>query len=177
MTLDQTLPELTGSVLWLIPSEPYASFYRKEIERLSVRYETTRFESHLTLGRFAGVTTKQQKPEFHKSLFSTFGDNISLTNSRIECRNSAYQNLIHVLKSNHDLDMLQSELQKLITGYQPQEDYHVSLMCGDIPCRGLDSEISDLSKRLPEQVSFSKISAIKLDGQPDSWRTIWVQEF
>lgn len=177
MVTDQALPNLAGSVFWLIPSEPFGSFYKKEIERLSVRYNTTSFTPHLTLGRFTNDSVNERTFNHLGSHFSRLNTHVVAVHTCLECRLTPYQNLIQVLKFNHDIKQFISDLGTMIPGFEPSEDYHVSLMYGEIPCSVLESEIFDLSKRLSQTVTFSKIRAVKINGQPSSWQTLWEEEF
>jgi hypothetical protein len=40
-------------------------------------------------------------------------------------------------------------------------------------CEKLKNEKVELPGRLPEQVRFSKMSAIELNGAPESWHNVW----
>ncbi|WP_340103391.1 hypothetical protein [Rhodohalobacter sp. 8-1] len=171
------MPKLNGLVFWLIPSELFAQFYRKEIERFSLRFKTTKFVPHLTLGHLDNGSVQEIKSGSLKSFLSADGDLIKAIHSHPECRTEPYQNLIHVLNGSDQIEQFQSELKNLVPGYQPKEEYHISLMYGEIPCRALVHEINNLSKRLPEKVSFSKINLIELSGQPGSWKTLWEHKF
>jgi hypothetical protein len=172
LSSDKILPAINGNVLWLIPSQPQMSVYREQIQRLSDRFGTVRFPPHLTLGRLPENFTEKELSRCLRSLTQVVNNLVSATDSGIECSTSPYQNLIHALKSSKELHQFQSEIMTLIFGYTPKEEYHVSLMYGEIGCNEVESEITNLLKRLPKRVNFSKISVIRLNGQPDDWRTL-----
>jgi len=144
---------------------------------LSDRFNTTRFSPHLTMGRLLYDYSELTLFKSMDALLSPAKKQLRATHDDVECRVTPYQKLIHVLKGSKELHQFQAGLKTMIHGYLPKEEYHISLLYGKIDCNALNSEISDLSKRLPKQVRFSKISVIELNGQPDTWRTIRELEF
>jgi hypothetical protein len=171
------LPDVTGNVIWLIPSELHVSFYREEIQKLSDRFDTARFSPHLTIGRLPDDYSDRHLFRNLSAGLTTSTKQIAATDDGAECRSFPYQNLIHSLKSGRELDQFQTYLNRLVPGYLPKEEYHISLMYGVTDCKRLNNVIADLSKRLPKKVQFSKISVIELNGRPDAWRTLGELQF
>lgn len=173
MHTEQKLPALSGTVLWLIPSEAEKDFFRKEIGRLSDRFNTLRFTPHLTLGRFPARYSKKDTISTKFKMLSASGDDVHAVFDALKCTDSPYQNLIASLKPSGDVERLQSRIEELVPGYRPKEEYHISLMYGKVPCTHVQDKLTDIRKRLPEFIHFSKICAVQLNGGPDGWDTLW----
>lgn len=175
MQTEQNLPSLSGAVIWLIPSDADAARFHKEIDRLSDRFKTPPFLPHLTLGR---LTNKYSNTDFItplKSITSVSGDNYYAFFDSVTCTESPYQNLIVSLKTSEKLEHLQSRIESAVPGYAPKDEYHISLMYGDISCGDLQDEIKSLPEIFPEKICFSKMSAVQLNGKPGTWRRVWEQ--
>lgn len=167
------LPQLSGTVLWLIPSAKGASAFRKEIVRLSDHFNTVQFLPHLTLGRLPDSSTKDDIYSPKKSIRFNQSDAICADFDALRCTDNPYQNLVASLEPSPELDRLQSEIEMLTPGYIRKSEYHVSLMYGYVPCDKIMDQLTDLTERLPQEVCFSKLSAVKLKGGPESWQSVW----
>jgi len=170
---EHDLPQLSGTVLWLIPSVRDTSAFRKEIVRLSDHFNTVRFLPHLTLGRLPDSSTKDDIYSPKESIRFNKLDAICAYFDALRCTDNPYQNLVASLEPSPALDRLQSEIEMLIPGYIRKSEYHVSLMYGYVPCDKIMNKLTDLTDRLPQEVCFTKLSAVELKGGPESWHSVW----
>lgn len=173
MRTEHDLPQLSGTVLWLIPSAKDASAFRKEIIRLSDNFSTVQFLPHLTLGRLPDSSTKDDIYSLKKSLQFKLPDDTYAEFDALRCTDNPYQNLVASLEPTPAVDRLQSEIEILIPGYIRKTEYHVSLMYGYIDCDRIKDKLTGLADRLPQKVHFSKLSAVELKGGPKSWHSLW----
>lgn len=93
----------------------------------------------------------------------------------IKCTESPYQNLIISLTPSEKVELLQAQIQELVKGYIPKNEYHISLMYGNLSCVDLEDEITELQDRLPDVIQFSKLRAVQLGRRPVAWNTLWEQ--
>jgi len=170
---EQKLPSLSGTVLWLIPSDADASLFRNEISRLSDRFNTARFTPHLTLGRLADNDSNKDFIIPGKETWRVSGGKYKAFYDSVKCTESPYQKLIVSLTPSEELERLQSRIEAAVPEYAPKDEYHISLMYGYISCSDLQDEITGLTGTFPEKISFSKLSAVQLNGGPGKWHTVW----
>lgn len=140
---------------------------------MSNRFNTTSFTPHLTLGRLPDESSKEAFFSLKDHLKTIVFDEFTAHSGSLICSESPYQNLVMGLNNSASLDRLQSEIESSIPKYSRKKEYHISLLYGSVMCNRLQKEIVELADRLPEQVRFSKMSAIELNGTPESWRKVW----
>lgn len=173
MSTEQKLPELSGTVFWLIPSKAERVAFENEIYRLSQRFNTVPFSPHVTLGRIAADITSQDALIRLNKIFDTVkNEKIVAVIDRLKCTTSPYQNLIVTLKPSGDLDHIQKKIGSQFPGFIQKEEHHISLLYGKVPCDELDEEQTKLPAKLPDSICFSSLRIMHLAGDPDSWRVL-----
>lgn len=174
MQTERRLPELSGTVLWLIPSRAEVAVFQREIVRLSAYFGTCCFSPHLTLGRLpADKISDEDLLKVKKEPDLGFTNRPVGDFDSLECSTTPYQNLFASLKPSAALNRAQQQLKVLISGYIPKKEYHISLLYGNVPCDEMQGEKERISVILPEKIRFSSLRMIHLNGGPDSWTTLW----
>lgn len=166
------LPELSGRVLWLIPSGSIISTYQREISRLADRFKTTAFYPHLTLGSLP-IDSLESTISKVRGVFNNNRSDFTLSHKSVNCSSSPYQNLVHSLLPDLKMQRLQSDLKVVMPNYSSKKEYHISLMYGRVSCDKLTEESEFLALKLPQTIHFTKIRMIELTERPEFWKTVW----
>ena len=159
----------------MVPDPETQNILQSEIDRLSATYNTPAFFPHITVGKLpehsiknAGVVLRQIVMSIkHHEIF--FGNTVA--------GNSPYQKLTVEVDPSPLFTELKSDISDLFGNNFNKDEYHASLMYGQIPTQNLTQE-TERSVLKSRQNSFAhKLVAVDISGEPKEWIPVATEEF
>lgn len=165
------LPDLDGTVLWLMPDQKGSATLQGMITSLAREVHSPGFLPHVTLARLPAVSAAgseewvtwiaRQSPSFH------------ITVDSAECRNHPYQKIVLPFKKPKPLDQAIHALEQKTGDKQiRREDFHFSLLYSRLPCDALRKQVGKVRFQLPLRVTIQKVAVVQLAVRPEDWTII-----
>lgn len=161
---------MSGKVAWLIPDKPEHHLYSKIIKLLSGRYGTPAFSPHITFGSLPERPVQELSQILDPVLAGA--PPVELTSDFLRCSSNPYQNLVHQLKMSPVVKKLGDEVARLLPGFRPKDEIHISLMYGRVECGEIENHHAEIEKLLPDKIRISGHKIIGLSGSIDDWSTL-----
>lgn len=159
-----------GYSIFLIPSGETFKNLSKIINRLSAKYDSPRFEPHVTL--IGGVEDSEEQIINKTKKIATFLQSFEIQLVGIDHLNYYLKALfleVDQTKQVMQANIKASRIFNMESGYEP----HLSLLYGNFPKKLKQSIIKDLDKKnLNLSFVVDKIYLYKVDGEVNDWQKV-----
>lgn len=159
------LPELKGTVIWLLPDEEGFRDCRNLIHQLAKQNGTPPFDPHLTLCRPDQNLSDTDLADA-ASRFARSHPPLKADVGPPECGEPPFQRFfLPVLNQNPFKKMLSHTPE--FFGAEPFDDvrFHLSLLYGSIPC----PDIQRVNSTILKELYIQHIAVVRINGLPSEW--------
>ena len=153
---------------------PERRLYSKIIGSLSDKFGTPLFSPHITFGSLPDRPVSELSQILDSILLANKSP-LELTPDFLRCSSNPHQNLVHQLKMSPAVETLGHEAARMLPGFKPKDEIHISLMYGRVECNEIENHHAEIEKLLPGKIQVSGYKIIGLSGSVDDWTTLHYQ--